>query len=76
MANMARARRGGRRGRGEGETDVSPISIFNQPGGRGSSTARLMGRPTWARIRCPTAMDRRMFNCATNKDAIKVYTWC
>lgn len=52
--------------------------IFNHRADAGSSTARLTGRRTWARTRCPTGkMDRRMFNCATNKDAIRAYTdWC
>lgn len=52
--------------------------IFNQQGGRGKLYGPTHGATYMGTYQMPDGkMDRRMFNCATNKDAIKVYTdWC
>lgn len=52
--------------------------IFNQQGGRGKLYGSTRGATYMGTYQMPDGkMDRRMFNCATNKDAIKVYTdWC
>lgn len=52
--------------------------IFNQQGGRGKLYGPTHGATYMGTYQMPDGkMDRRMFNCATNKDAIKAYTdWC
>lgn len=52
--------------------------IFNQQGGRGKLYGSTRGATYMGTYQMPDGkMDRRMFNCATNKDAIKAYTdWC
>ena len=52
--------------------------IFNQQGGRGKLYGPTHGATYMGRYQMPDGkMDRRMFNCATNKDAIRAYTdWC
>lgn len=52
--------------------------IFNQQGGRGKLYGSTHGATYMGTYQMPDGkMDRRMFNCATNKDAIKAYTdWC
>lgn len=52
--------------------------IFNQPGGRGKLYGPTHGATYMGTYQMPDGkIDRRMFNCATNKDAIKAYTdWC
>lgn len=47
--------------------------IFNQQGGRGKLYGSTHGATYMGTYQMPDGkMDRRMFNCATNKDAIKV----
>lgn len=61
------------------ETDVEADKpIFNQQGGRGKLYGPTHGATYMGTYQMPDGkMDRRMFNCATNKDAIKAYTdWC
>lgn len=49
--------------------------IFNQQGGRGKLYGPTHGATYMGTYQMPDGkMDRRMFNCATNKDAIKAYT--
>lgn len=52
--------------------------IFNQQGGRGQLYGPTHGATYMGTYQMPDGkMDRRMFNCVANKDAIKVYTdWC
>lgn len=52
--------------------------IFNQQGGRWKLYGSTRGATYMGTYQMPDGkMDRRMFNCATNKDAIKAYTdWC
>lgn len=52
--------------------------IFNQQGGRGKLYGPTHGATYMGTYQMPDGkMDRRMFNCATNKDAIRAYTdWC
>ena len=52
--------------------------IFNQQGGRGKLYGPTHGATYMGTYQMLDGkMDRRMFNCATNKDAIKAYTdWC
>lgn len=52
--------------------------IFNQPGGRGKLYASTKGRTYMRTYQMPDGkLDRRMFNCPTNKDAVSAYTeWC
>lgn len=52
--------------------------IFNQQGGCGKLYGPTHGATYMGTYQMPDGkMDRRMFNCATNKDAIRTYTdWC
>lgn len=52
--------------------------IFNQQGGRGKLYGPTHGATYMGTYQMPDGkIDRRMFNCATNKDAIRAYTdWC
>lgn len=52
--------------------------IFNQQGGRGKLYGPTHGATYMGTYQMPDGkMDRRMFNSATNKDAIRAYTdWC
>ena len=52
--------------------------IFNQQGGRGKLYGPTHGATHMGTYQMPDGkMDRRMFNSATNKDAIRAYTdWC
>lgn len=52
--------------------------IFNQQGGRRKLYGSTHGASYMGTYQMPDGkMDRRMFSCATNKDAIKAYTdWC
>lgn len=52
--------------------------IFNQQGGRGKLYVPAHGATYMGTYQMPDGkIDRRMFNCATNKDAIRAYTdWC
>lgn len=49
--------------------------IFNQQGGRGKLYGPTHGATYMGTYQMPDGkIDRRMFNCATNKDAIRAYT--
>ena len=49
--------------------------IFNQQGGRGKLSGPTHGATYMGTYQMPDGkMDRRMFNSATNKDAIRAYT--
>lgn len=52
--------------------------IFNQQGGRGKLYGPTHGATYMGTYQMPDGkMDRRMFNCVANKDAIRAYTdWC